>query len=113
MLGRNLQRMGLLSDRQLLEALDAQEAKAPSIPLLAVDLQVMSLEAALALLDRRAEGDERPFEVIALEQFWLTREDIHRLHVARSQRRPKLGDVLVRLGFATREQVEQALDRRA
>jgi hypothetical protein len=109
MLGRKLLELGLVTEEQVLEALEAQESRAPSLPRLAVELDAMNHETALALLDLRAAGDERPFEVIAQEHLWLTREDIDQLHAERARRRPRLGDILVRLGHLSRDDLERTL----
>lgn len=102
--------MNLVNEEQLLTALDAQEARAPSLHRLAVEAGALSPETALEVLDLRARGDERAFEVIAQEQYWLTREDLDALYRTRARRRPRLGEVLVRLGYLSREQLQRALE---
>lgn len=101
--------MGLVTEDQLLTALDAQESRAPSLTRLAVEAGRLSVESALELMDMRARGDERSFEEIAQEQYWITRKDLEGLYELRAQRRPRLGEILVRLGFITRAQLREAL----
>lgn len=113
MLGKILLERGLVTPDQLLAALDAQESRAPSLHRLAVEVGVLSTQSALSFLERRARGDERSFEVIAQEQLWLTRRDIEGLYEIRASRRPKLGQVLVRLGFITARDLELALSAKS
>lgn len=109
MLGTKLLELGFVTEEQLLAALDAQEARAPSLHRLAVEAGALSVESALEFLERRARGDERSFELIAQEQLWLTQRDIEGLYALRAARRPRLGEVLTRLGFITKAQLEEAL----
>lgn len=109
MLGQKLLEMGLVTEEQLLAALDAQETRAPSLHRLAVDAGALSTQAALEFLEMRAQGDERSFELIAQEQLWLTHRDIEGLYKLRAARRPRLGEVLTRLGFITKAQLDRAL----
>lgn len=109
MLGQRLLELGLVTEEQLLAALDAQEARAPSLHRLAVEAGALSIQGALEFLEMRARGDERSFELIAQEQLWLTSRDIEGLYRLRAARRPKIGEVLTRLGFVSAAQLQEVL----
>lgn len=110
MLGKKLIDMGLVDLDQLLTALAAQESRAPSLHALAVEIGALSRDEALEFLDLRASGDERSFEIVAQENLWLTKRDIETLYQRRASRRPRLGEVLVRLGFLAPVDLERALE---
>lgn len=107
MFGKYLVERGVITEQQLLEALDAQRSLRPSIGRLAFELGVLDLDQVVTVMEAQAKSPLR-FCALAVELGLMTPEQREALLAEQEQRRVPLGQVLARLVPA--DAIEEALE---
>lgn len=108
MFGVHLVERGVISSLVLFEALECQEGDTPSLARLAMETRMMSARDAIFVLNRvRNDGDRFGPEAVSLGL--LDEGQLAQLEELRAQRKPMLGEVLLRLGLITEHELDTEL----
>jgi hypothetical protein len=108
--GRHLTQKGLVTNEDVLEALNRQRSSHQTIGQIAVRLARLTPRQVLDILNRQVGGDDRPFGEIAVSMGYLKTEDITMLLREQEHSMKALGETLVDLGVISREAMEKELE---
>ena len=110
MFGKYLVERGLLTEEQLLEALEQQRTMRPSIGRLALEHRLLDLDQVVEVIERQATSPMR-FCALAVELGFLTPAQREELLVAQSEAHTPLGQVLAATGALPIDVLEDSLER--
>ena len=109
MFGKHLIARGLLTEQQLLQALEQQGSLRPSIGRLAFERGFLDLDQVVAVIDAQAKSELR-FCALAVEMRFLTTPQREALLAAQAEARLPLGQVLAMMGVVPADTLEEELD---
>jgi hypothetical protein len=95
---------GVICAEQALQALDAQRARQQPIGQICVERGYLSIRAAFDLLNAQLE-DPRPFGDLAVGHGLMSAEQRDNAVALQKSTRPRLGEVMVDLGFFAQAQL--------
>jgi len=111
MFGKHLVDRGLLTERQLLDALETQSSKRASIGRIAFELGVLDLDQVLEVIAKQESGGGTlRFCAQAVTLGFLTSDQRLELLAAQEDSRIPLGQILVTMGLLSPDRVTQELD---
>ncbi|MEM9185152.1 MAG: hypothetical protein AAGB00_01495 [Planctomycetota bacterium] len=108
--GIYLLKRGLLTTDQLVEALDTQQTAQPQLGQLAIEAGLMSVRDVFRVLRVQSDFSAERFGETAVDMDMLKRRDVAELLLLQSDRRQKLCDIFVELGFLDREACDRELE---
>ena len=109
LVGQLLLKEGLITEAQLAETLGRQQGLNTYTPIgqVLVDQKIITLKQLNALLDRYRKRPKLGGILVAAKV--ITKSQLDEAVISQRGRRLRLGDVLIRLGFATERQIKQAI----
>jgi len=109
MFGKHLVDKGLLSEQQLVDALEQQQQMRPSVGRLAFELEMLDLDQVVEIIDAQ-KGRELRFCALGVELGHLTPEQRQEILAEQLQASIPLGQVLAAMGLLTVEVLTEELD---
>ena len=103
---------GVITAEQLVTTIQAQMASRPQIGALAVEAGKLTIKEVFSILRAQADHPERLFGELAVEAGMIEEDDLATLIYRQSMAGASVADLVVELGFASREQVAQHLEDR-
>ncbi|MCA9216130.1 MAG: hypothetical protein KDB27_23845 [Planctomycetales bacterium] len=103
--GIDLVRRGILSAEQLVAAMERQDSLRPSIAELALHRNKLTMKQVFQVFYQQA-GSQDSFEQTARDMRLLTRRQIADLALSQAELTPSLADILIDMGFASREAID-------
>jgi hypothetical protein len=108
--GLYLQSKRVISADQLVAALKLQIKHLAPIGQLALEAGILSAREVFDVLRAQHDAPYERFGELAIALGFMNHDDLMRLLLMQSDRKPLLSDILVRLGTLTAEQARQELD---
>ncbi len=97
---------GVLSDQQVLSALDRQRELTSPIGRIALQTRTLTMKQVNATLSSQL-GSELRFGEQAIALGFMDRTDLEFLLTQQDQMRPKIGQVLIEMGIASGEEIDR------
>ncbi len=111
MFGKHLVDRGLLSEKQLLDALEKQSSTRSAIGRIAFEMGLLDLDQVLEVIAEQESGDgSLRFCAQAVSLGFLTSDQRLELLAAQGDSRIPLGQTLVTMGLLSPDKVAQELD---
>ncbi|GAB6041712.1 cyclic nucleotide-binding domain-containing protein [Endothiovibrio diazotrophicus] len=107
--GEYLVNRGLVTEEQVLEALEAQRRQTPAFEKMALRLSLLNMKQVFLLLTAQASTD-LSFPELAVRDGYLSADQAVFVLENIDRERPPLGDMLVELGTVSRPDMEGALE---
>jgi hypothetical protein len=101
---------GLLSEGDLIRALEEQETTRISVGRLAFEQGELELDDIVAILERQREGSKMRFCALAVQMGLLEDHKRKRLLELHEESKPPLGQILISMGLLAPEIVAEELD---
>lgn len=110
MFGKHLVDRGLLTESQLLDALETQSSTRPSIGRIAFELGYLDLDQMVEVMAEQEAGNGKlRFCAQAVALGYLTNEQRHELLATQQDSRIPLGQTIVTMGLLSSDEVAQEL----
>jgi len=100
---------GLITANQFVQALEAQLASRPLLGSLAIETGKLSVKQVFSILRSQADMPQKLFGELAVQHGFLAEDDLSGLLYQQSQRGNSMALILVELGFAEANDIDEQL----